>query len=178
MKVQGLYQKLLMVIAVAIVCSLLWAEHSARRQTVGHEYPPKQLHGWLTGQLQKRFGWSALPASSIEGAWAQGFQDHLYLFRIRLAPGAFADLRRAVATAPGKGFDDRDDLSLSLYGLATASPRVKSLRLPAWWDPASLQHFDSLRWHSGSDPYGFWFCYSADRQVLFILISNTWPPGT
>ena len=178
MKIRGIFCKVVPTLGVAIVCAFGWFGYSMfrgfRAAAVGTEYPPAEHERWLTDQLRERFGWSALPPSSVEHVWVNGFQDHTWLFRIRLAPGTFARLRSSVLATQGERItsDDRDDLNLCPEGLATAFPKgPEGMRIPAWWEAASQRHFDSILWQSPG--WGYWFSYDTDRQLLFLLAYNT-----
>ena len=177
MKIRSIFWALLLTLGLAIFCGLFWFGRSMSTgfdtAEVGAEYPPAEFEPWLTEDLQERFGWAALPASSVEHVWANGFQDHTYLFRIRLAPDLFASLRQAILGTHGEDVasDDHDDLSLCPFGFATASPQGPAAMRPTWWEAASLRHFDSVLWQSPS--WGYWFCYDTDRQLLFLLAYDT-----
>ena len=178
MKSRSIVSKLLPALSVALICCFALFGYSAFRSfravTVGAEYPPAERERWLIENLRERFSWSALPSASVEHVWANGFQDHTWLFRIHLAPDTFAGLRRSVLATQGEciSSDDRDDLSLCPFGFATASPQGPAdMRIPTWWDVASLRHFDSVLWRSPGR--GYWFGYDTDRQLLFLLTYNT-----
>jgi hypothetical protein len=163
--------RLILLLGFACVCGVMWLYPPL--QVGGKNLPAEKTRIWLTAQLQKHFGWSALPAASVERAWATGFQNYTWLFRIRLAPDKFSDLRRAVLATQGNGItsDDRDDLSLCPYRFTTTSPMgVGKKGAPTWWEAASLQHFDSILWQAQLLDY--WFCYDTDRQLLFLLVHH------
>jgi len=171
MRIQIFKPKLILALGLAIVFGVIW--FYPPRRVGGHDYPPEQMQVWLTGQLQEHFGWAALPSGSVERAWANGFQTHTLLFRIRLAPDQFSELRRAVLATQGNGItsDDRDDLSLCPYGFTTTSPKgVGEKGAPTWWEATSLRHFDSILWQA--QLWDFWFCYDTDRQLLFVLVHH------
>jgi hypothetical protein len=163
---------------VAMVCAFAWFSHSMmsgflREASVGAELPPAEHEGGLAARLQERFSWSALPPASVEHVWANGFPEHTWLYRIHLAPDIFADLRQSVLAAQGDGItsDDRDDLGLCPFGFATTSPEgPDEVRVPAWWEAASLRHYDSILWQSAH--WGCWLAYDTDRQLLFLLTYN------
>jgi hypothetical protein len=179
MKIRGIFSKIIIpALVIALICGFGWFGysmfHGFRAVAVGTEYPPAEHEHWLADQLRERFSWSVLPPSSVEHVWANGFQDHTWLFRIRLTPDLFAGLRRSVLATHGEGMtsDDRDDLNLCPDGFATASPQgPQGLRIPAWWEAASLRHFDSILWQSPA--WGYWFGYDTERQLLFLLAYNT-----
>lgn len=143
---------------------------SFRAVEMGEDYPPAEHERWLSEELRACFGWTALPPSSVDHVWANGFQDHIWLFRLHLSPRRFSDLRTAVLAAHGPHVtvDDRDDLHLCPFDFATPAPQgPRRMHLPVWWEAASLQHFDGLLWDSSA--HVFWFGYDPERQLLFLL---------
>ena len=162
--------KFLLVCVALAIGGCFWLRHSMDSIVEGKEYPAAEWERWLAANLGERFGWAGLPAGSLERVWIDGFKDHDYLYRIQLAPERFAELRSAVLATRGADVesDDRDDLALCPLGFATTSPQVHDgVRLPEWWEAASLRHFDGILWRSGFHAY--WFGYDSERQLLFLF---------
>ena len=44
------------------------------------------------------------------------------------------------------------------------------MKVPDWWEAASLRSFDGLLWKAGPD--GYWLGYDRERGVLFLLSYN------
>jgi hypothetical protein len=80
-----------------------WFNHAMVLSASGREYPPQGQELWLKEGLASHFRWTGLPENSIEKVWIDGFQDHTYLYRIRLSPEQFADLRQAVLANTAEG---------------------------------------------------------------------------
>ena len=139
----------------------------------GTEYPPQEKESWLKQGLESRFRWAGLPGNRIEGVWINGFQDHTYLYRIRLSRGEFADLRQAVLSSAAESvqLDDGDDLALCPFGFGTSKPQgPEKMKVPDWWEVASLRSVDGLLWKSEGN--GYWFGYDQEREILFLLNYN------
>ncbi|WP_367873142.1 hypothetical protein [Luteolibacter sp. Populi] len=160
---------------VAVIGGGFWLRHSMDSIVKGKEYPAAEHERELAHDLSKRFGWPGLPRGSLERVWRQdSLQCHGSLYRIRLDPGRFAELRSAVLGTRGAGVesDDRDDLRLCPDHFATTSPQVaKGVHLPEWWEAASLRHFDGILWRS--DRHMYWFGYDPERQLLFLYSYST-----
>ena len=140
----------------------------------GAEYPPAEEGKWLADQLRHKFGFDAFSADSVERAWANGFQDHTWLFRASVAPDVFDGLRKAVRAAktlPLVSVDDTDDLSVCPFGFCTFHPQGPSrMRIPAWWDVARLSGIDCLNYQDAQG--GYWFGYEPSGHTLYVLVYN------
>jgi len=153
----------LVVIAIGFfVQSMLFQSHV-------EELASAEAEAWVTQNFQEKFDWSALPPGSVQHGWHMGFQDHVWLFRLKLAPEAFAGLRHAVLAKnqPGTQIDDRDDLRSSPASFASLPPHGPG-NLPSWWEAASMRNFDCIEWRSHGRT--FWFGYDVERQALFIIV--------
>ena len=147
-----------------------WFNHQMALTASGKEYRAQEQEPWLRQGLESQFRWTGLPEKSVEKVWISGFQDHTHLYRIRLSPESFAGLRQAVLASEGEGvrLDDRDDLSVCPFGFGTSEPQgPEKMKIPDWWEAASLRSFDGLLWKSG--PEGYWFGYDRESDVLFLL---------
>ena len=145
--------------------------HSYQKVVFGTEYPAEEKRLFLNKELGEHFSWSALPPLSVEHAWVNGFRDHISLYRIRIAPDVFRELKQSVLGVKGDHItsDDRDDLGLCPFGFATTSPQGRA-KIPAWWEAAALRHFDSVKCHALL--WQYWFAYDNERQILFLFASN------
>jgi len=164
---------LVLALVVGAIAFLAWFRHGMIATVAGREYPPQEEEAWLKQGLESHFRWAGLPENSLEKVWVNGFREHTYLYRIRLSPGEFAGLRQAVLTSEGEGvrIDDRDDLGLCPLGFGTSTPQgPEKMKVPEWWEVASLHSFDGLLWRSGPD--GYWFGYDREREILFLLVYN------
>jgi hypothetical protein len=45
------------------------------------------------------------------------------------------------------------------------------MKVPAWWEVASLHSLDGLLWKSVRE--GCWFGYDGEREILFLLNHDT-----
>lgn len=163
-----------LLIMAAAVGFAVWINLEASLTAWGKEHPP-QVHEPRLGQdLESLFRWDGLPKNSLEKVWINGFQDHTYLYRIRLSPEQFTPLRRAILSGAPEGvqLEDGDVLASCPFGFGTSRPQgPEEMKVPDWWDvwsvPTSL---DGLLWKS--DGRGYWFCYDRGREILFLLRYN------
>lgn len=165
---------LLLSLVAAVVGVAVWVHHEAVLSVSGKEYPPQEWEAELKRELESNFHWSGLPQNSVEKVWINGFQDHTSLYRVRLSPELFADLRRAVfaRTAEGVRVDDGDDPALCPLGFGTSAPQgPERMKVPGWWEVASLRSLDGLLWKVPQE--GYWFGYDQEREILFLLNHTT-----
>jgi hypothetical protein len=161
---------LLLVLVAGAIGLAVWVHQEAVLTASGKEYPPQEHKSWLEQGLESHFHWTGLPENSIERVWINGFQGHICLYRVRLASDHFAGLHRAVLSSRAEGVrvDDGDDLALCPFDFGTPKPQgPERMKVPAWWEAATLHSLDGLLWESAQE--GYWFGYDRERQILFLL---------
>jgi hypothetical protein len=163
-----------LVLVAGVMSFAAWVNHEAMLTAAGREYDPKEWGPGLEQELESHFRWSGLPRNSVEKVWSNGFQDHTSLYRIRLSPEQFAGLHQAVLSTKTEDVrvDDGDDPALCPLGFGTSAPQgPKDMKVPEWWEVASLRSLDGLFWKATRE--GYWFGYDRERGILFLLSYDT-----
>jgi len=139
----------------------------------GAEYPAAEQQAWFEGLLSESFGWTGLPPSSLERAWSNGFQDHIWLLRVKIAPEIFDDLRQSVLASKTEGIeiDDQGENLMRPFDIATTKSAERGdIRIPDWWEGSSAAELDRLSWSRGRTDG--WFGYNRKSGILHVLVST------
>ena len=167
----GVWVTALLLVGLASFC--IYKIRDSFKIGQGVEYPAADFQPWFEKILGDTFGWAAQPPSVVEKVWVDGFQDHTWLLRVRIAPETFDDIRRVALASKIERieFDDRSKSLLSVFDIGTTRPSdCGDVRIPDWWKGSSLGELDRLSWLHKDKAGGGWFGYDRREVVLYVLV--------
>lgn len=134
-----------------------WSWH---RITRGYEVNPKEQASYLQTMLEEDIGYRGFKKEWLRKAWANGFQDHTYLFLVKADSD---ELRVAVEKVAGM-----EPIQQSFFaGGGYLGPSTA----PEWWDTASVDPASGARYFQ-KDRRRLWrFTWIGDS--LYLIVSTT-----
>ena len=138
-------RKHIFILAVALFVPILfvgWYVHSMGKISRGYETAPLEQYDYLSSALKEEINFEGLDGDWIIASWANGFQDHTFLYKLLIPP---IDLERLRASFPPL-------TQSSSASILQAGAYLGPSTAPDWWDTASLDSMDYLA-HRGQRRY-------------------------